>query len=149
MKTGLAAILLAMTTALPAVASGIDIHVSKTSGCGCCVEWMRHLEASGFVPTGENVTNGALAQLKIAAGITPETASCHTAMVEGYVIEGHVPAADIERLLEERPDAVGLAVPGMPFGSPGMEVGGRVDPYEVLLIRHDGSTEVFSRYPAN
>jgi len=124
------------------------IHVMKTSGCGCCVAWMDHLEANGFDATGENVPGGMLVQRKIDGGVPPAMTSCHTATVGGYVIEGHVPAADIRRLLSERPDAVGLAVPGMPFGSPGMGPESRREAYDVHLIRKDGTTELFTRYEA-
>lgn len=89
---------------------------------------------------------GQLAKLKADAGLAPDLQSCHTAKIGGYVVEGHVPASDIQRLLAEKPDAVGLTVPGMPMGSPGMEAGGEKEPYEVLLVRRDGTTEVFSRY---
>nr|WP_254813807.1 DUF411 domain-containing protein [Rhodovulum sp. ES.010] len=132
-------------TAAPSLA-GEAIHVMKTSGCGCCVAWMDHLEANGFAPTGENMHGGMLVQEKIAAGVPPTMTSCHTARVDGYVIEGHVPAADIQRLLAERPDAVGLSVPGMPFGSPGMGPETRREAYDVHLIRPDGTTEIFTSY---
>lgn len=136
----------AAVAAVPALAGATQIQVAKTSGCGCCVAWMEHLEEHGFDPRGENMFGGALVRLKMDLGIPPEMVSCHTAQVAGYVIEGHVPAADIRRLLEERPEAVGLAVPDMPLGSPGMDFGQRSEPYEVHLVRPDGSTEVFSRY---
>ncbi|WP_349357958.1 DUF411 domain-containing protein [Stappia sp.] len=126
-----------------------DVAVKKTSGCGCCVAWMEHMEENGFSVSGENVPNGALVRFKMRSGVPQEMASCHTARVGGYVIEGHVPAADVRRLLDERPDAVGLAVPGMPLGSPGMDFGDDQEAYEVHLIRRDGSTEVFSRHPGS
>jgi len=88
----------------------------------------------------------SLAALKRQAGIGDKLASCHTAKFDGYVIEGHVPGSDIKRLVAERPDAIGLTAPGMPIGSPGMEQGGEFEPYDVLLIRKDGATEVFARY---
>lgn len=133
---------------LPAVAAAQDVHVAKTSGCGCCVGWMEHMEEHGFRTVGEDMFGGALVRLKLEKGVPAGMASCHTATVDGYVIEGHVPAADVRRLLQERPDAVGLAVPDMPLGSPGMDFGNRVEPYEVHLINHDGTTEVFTSYPA-
>ena len=111
-----------------------------------CKDWVTHLEAAGFVVTvNDTGNNGARARL----GIPSRLGSCHTAEVAGYAIEGHVPASDIRRLLAERPSAVGLAVPGMPIGSPGMdgpEYGGRRDVYEVLLVGRDGRTRVFSRH---
>tara|TARA_R110000787_G_scaffold28352_8_gene77545 strand:- start:1329 stop:1787 length:459 start_codon:yes stop_codon:yes gene_type:complete len=124
------------------------VHVAKTRGCGCCVAWMDHLSEAGFAPAGENI-GGALIRLKMDRGIPVNMFSCHTATVDGYTVEGHVPAADINRLLEQRPDAIGLAVPGMPIGSPGMDFGDRTDAYDVFLVNNDGSTEVFSSYPAN
>ena len=88
----------------------------------------------------------ALAALKRQAGIGDKLASCHTAKIDGYVIEGHVPGSDIKRLIAERPDAIGLTVPGMPVGSPGMEQGAEFEPYDVLLIKKDGATEVFAKH---
>ncbi|TCP43152.1 DUF411 domain-containing protein [Rhodovulum marinum] len=143
----LAALLLAATAA-PALAEGPAIHVLKTSGCGCCVAWMDHLKAHGFAVTAENVPGGTLVQHKIDSGVPPAMTSCHTARVDGYVIEGHVPAADILRILSERPAAVGLAVPGMPFGSPGMGPESRREAYDVHLIGPAGTTEIFTRYDA-
>jgi hypothetical protein len=89
---------------------------------------------------------GALAQLKREAGIGDKLASCHTAKIDGYVIEGHVPGTDIKRLVADHPDALGLAVPGMPIGSPGMEQGAQFDSYDVLLVKKDGTTEVFASH---
>lgn len=124
------------------------IEVWKTEGCGCCLAWIRILENGGYSVRAHNVPAGRLTELKTAAGIGPGLASCHTAWVEGYVIEGHVPPAEIARLLAERPDAIGLSVPGMPLGSPGMgEPGPGSDSYDVLLVRRDGSTAVFASYP--
>lgn len=140
--------LLAATLLAGPLAAGTDVHVLKNSGCGCCVAWMEHLEENGFEATGEDVMNGILVRRKMELGVPPQMASCHTATVEGYVIEGHVPAADIRRLLQERPDAVGLSVPAMPIGSPGMEMGDRREAFDVHLIREDGTTEVFSSYAA-
>jgi hypothetical protein len=122
------------------------IEVAKTPTCGCCAAWIDHMRAAGFDVTARDVTQGALARIKAQTGLTPELASCHTAMVEGYVVEGHVPAADVRRLLDERPDALGLTVPGMPIGSPGMEMGDARDAYDVLLVRRDGGATVFSAY---
>ena len=124
------------------------VHVLKDPNCGCCEAWAEILQAEGFTVTTENSFGTLLMQHKMQAGIPREMISCHTAEVEGYVLEGHVPPADIRRLLSERPDAVGLAVPGMPFGSPGMGPEERREAYDVFLIRRDGSTEVFTRYDA-
>lgn len=126
--------------------SAQTMDVVKSESCGCCGLWLRHIEAHGFKPTARNVALGELARIKARAGLKPDLQSCHTGQIEGYVIEGHVPAQDIKRLLAEKPDAIGLTVPGMPLGSPGMESGDRREPYDVLLVRRDGSTEVFSRY---
>ena len=123
-----------------------EIMVYKTSFCGCCSLWGRHLKANGFQVKEQDVSN--LAEIKRQNGVPDALQSCHTAIVEGYVIEGHVPAADIHRLLKERPKAKGLAVPGMPMGSPGME-GAQWDKYSVLLFDADGKTTVFQEYPGD
>lgn len=142
---------LAAACAAPAVAKAApqpEIHVLKDAGCGCCSAWIEILEADGFAVRSQNVARGALMQAKIDLGIPPDLASCHTAQVSGYVIEGHVPAQDIRRLLAERPDALGLSVPGMPFGSPGMGPESRREAYDVVLILRDGTAQVFTSYPA-
>lgn len=124
--------------------AGPALTMHKDPSCGCCTAWADHLEAAGFEV--ESIDSRDMRRVKIEHGLTPELASCHTATVEGYVIEGHVPAADIQRLLEERPDVAGLAVPGMPHGSPGMETG-RVDDYAVLSWQRDGGAPtIFSEY---
>ena len=124
------------------------VEVAKTATCGCCRAWVQHMQESGFEASARNLTSGALAAYKKKSGIPPRLASCHTAKVGGYVIEGHVPAKEVQRLLRESPDAIGLSVPGMPIGSPGMEVGNRRNAYEVLLVKRDGSTSVFASYAA-
>lgn len=122
------------------------VEVWKGPACGCCKDWVRHLEANGFsVVTHDDGNSEARARL----GIPVKYGSCHTAQVGGYALEGHVPAREVHRLLRERPQAVGLAVPAMPVGSPGMdgpEYGGRKDPYDVLLVRKDGNASVFQAY---
>jgi hypothetical protein len=123
-----------------------SIEVWKSSTCQCCGAWVKHLEANGFAVKVNDTTTGALAALKREAGIGDKLASCHTAKIDGYFVEGHVPGSDIKRLVAERPDAVGLAVPGMPVGSPGMEQGDEFEPYDVLLVEKDGSTEVFASH---
>jgi hypothetical protein len=129
-----------------AQAPAIHAEVWKSPTCGCCKDWIVHMEKSGFRFTVHEVGNTAMRQrLKVPMAL----GSCHTALVGRYAIEGHVPAKDLQRLLKEKPDAIGLTVPGMPVGSPGMdgpEYGGRKDPYDVLLIAMDGSTRVFSSY---
>ncbi len=116
-------------------------------GCGCCREWVKHLQDSGIEASISYVDPNALMQHKHAAGIADEHASCHTGRIGGYVIEGHVPAKEIARLLREKPNAVGLTVPGMPYGSPGMGPPEDADPYDVLLLNKDGTTSVFASYP--
>jgi hypothetical protein len=123
-----------------------SIEVWKSPTCGCCRGWVAHMKDSGYEVTTNNVDYDILYKIKQQAGIGEEVASCHTARIGGYVIEGHVPAGDVARLLKEKPEAVGLAVPGMPAGSPGMEYGDEKEPYEVLLVKKDGSTEVFARH---
>lgn len=124
------------------------IHVLKDPNCGCCEAWVRILQAEGFEVTTETSFGTLLIRHKIDNGIPQRMISCHTGEIDGYFIEGHVPPADIRRLLAERPDAVGLAVPGMPYGSPGMGPEDRREAYDVFLIRRDGSTEVFASYEA-
>ncbi|MHC9084437.1 DUF411 domain-containing protein [Luteimonas sp. RIT-PG2_3] len=120
--------------------------VSKHPSCGCCGVWIEHMQAAGFKVAVNDVED--LGPIKQAAGVPYAMGSCHTAQVDGYFIEGHVPASDVLRLLAERPDAKGLTVPGMPMGSPGMEhPDGIVQPYTVTLVRKDGSTQAFSQYP--
>ena len=121
-----------------------DMTVTKSPWCGCCSAWIEHMRQAGFEVTVHDEED--LTAIKEKMGVAPKLQSCHTGEVEGYVIEGHVPAADVLRLLAERPKARGLTVPGMPAGSPGMEMGDRRDAYDVLLIREDGSTEIFSKY---
>jgi hypothetical protein len=122
------------------------IHVAKDPGCGCCNDWIGHVRDAGFPVSFEEMAPGPLADLKASLGLQPGQVSCHTAQVDSYVIEGHVPAADVKRLLAERPDAIGLAVPGMPWGSPGMGPESEREPYDVLLIARDGSASVFAHY---
>lgn len=129
-------------------ASDLHMQVNKDPNCGCCTEWIEIMQQSGFQTEVRDMPNSELYRLKAASGIQDQHASCHTAMIDGYVIEGHVPAADIKRLLDERPDAIGLAVPGMPFGSPGMGPEDQREAYDVVLIGKDGQTQSFSHYPA-
>ena len=129
-----------------AAAEGLSIEVWKSPPCGCCNDWITHLEANGFLVTSYD--EGATDAM-IRLGMPFEYGSCNTASIDGYAIEGHVPAREIHRLLEERPDAIGLSVPAMPRGSPGMdgpEYDGVEDPYDVLLIDRDGEATVFQSY---
>jgi hypothetical protein len=147
MRSLVAATLAALALTPAAHAAGEPITVLKTSGCGCCLSWIKRIEEAGYRVAAKNVAMGDLMQTKLNAGLKVEHSSCHTGQVAGYIVEGHVPVREIRRLLEERPDAFGLAVPGMPLGSLGMEAGGEAEPYEVLLVRKDGESEVFARYP--
>jgi hypothetical protein len=119
------------------------IEVYKSASCGCCEEWVKHLRANGFQVNAHNVANPS--DMREKMGMPGRLGSCHTAVVGGYAIEGHVPAAEIRRLLAAKPEAKGLAVPAMPPGSPGMEGPARM-PYDVLLVRKDGTTMVYKHY---
>mgnify|MGYP001312247431 CR=1 FL=1 len=139
------------TVTKPASATGLSaerplLTVHKHPSCGCCGVWVEHMKRAGFNVVEKNVEG--MAAVKASAGVPTSMGSCHTAQVGGYFVEGHVPAADIRRLLRERPDARGIVVPGMPIGSPGMEhPQGIVQPYMVSLILKDGSVRKFNRYP--
>jgi len=124
-----------------------NIHVIKNPQCGCCNAWIEILEGDGFNVTTEDRSNSELAAFKIESGIPKDMMSCHTAKIGGYFIEGHVPASDITRLIEERPDALGLAVPAMPYGSPGMGPEDQREAYDVFIIMANGTAEVFQHYP--
>ncbi len=140
--------------ALPAMAAApakIAMEVWKDPNCGCCKDWIALMEQAGFAVKVHDVGNSAV---RAKLGLSGRLGSCHTALVGGYLVEGHVPAADVHKLLKQKPKALGIAVPGMPIGSPGMdgpEYGGRKDPYDVLLVtqslmRSDVSTSVFTSY---
>ncbi|MES2759297.1 MAG: DUF411 domain-containing protein [Pseudomonadota bacterium] len=138
-------VLLAGALGIPALASAAApvIDVYKSATCGCCEEWIKHLRSAGLKVKAHNVEDTSVHRMK--AGIPEQLGSCHTGIVRGYALEGHVPASDIKRLLKEKPKAKGLAVPGMPLGSPGME-GARKDAYDVLLVKANGSTSVYKHY---
>jgi len=143
------------TLALAAIAAGwlwpgsgntgerIKVVMYQNPACGCCGRWAKHMERNGF--DVEIHKSAELNRIKEREGITAATAACHTAFVDGYVVEGHVPARDVKRLLRERPQVHGITVPGMPMGSPGME-GSYRDSYEVLTFDANGDTTVFSSY---
>ncbi|MEG0202250.1 MAG: DUF411 domain-containing protein [Comamonas sp.] len=144
----------ASTIALPALASKTaktPMEVWKDPNCGCCKDWVAIMEKSGFAVTVHDTGNNAV---RAKLGLPSNLGSCHTALVGGYLIEGHVPAADVHKLLKEKPKALGITVPGMPVGSPGMdgpEYGGRKDPFDVLLVSKNlmgsgVSTSVFTSY---
>lgn len=132
--------------ALPGAAFGgsTTIKVFRSPTCGCCAKWVTHLQEHGFSTEVEEVAD--VAPIKARYGVPGALASCHTGIVEGYVLEGHVPAEDIQRLLKERPSVVGLAVPGMPVGSPGMEMGGRKDPFQVMAFDEAGKSWAFASH---
>ena len=125
---------------------GGKMVVAKSPTCGCCTAWVEHMQAAGFEVEVQNVTQEALNDLKTRIGLAPEQTSCHTAVVGGYFVEGHVPAEDVKRMLAEAPAIRGLTVPGMPVGSPGMEMGNQRDPYDVLAIHADGRVRVFAEH---
>ena len=142
----LASVLVLALPCAHAASHGTSIEVWKDPNCGCCKDWVVHLEKAGFtVKVNQNGNDVVRERL----GMPRRLGSCHTALVGGYVIEGHVPANDIKRLLKENPAAIGLSVPGMPVGSPGMDGSvykGRKDPYDVLLVSKDGTSRVYQAY---
>ena len=133
----------APSTPRAADAAPVGIEVWKSPSCGCCTQWVEHLRAEGFAVTVHDSGNTAM---RARLGMPERLGSCHTGRVAGYAVEGHVPAREIRRLLAERPKAVGLAVPGMPSGSPGLEQGGHRDPFDVLLVSADGAARVYQPY---
>src|SRR5688572_6736987 len=136
----------AASLSFPTVAKPLpQVEVYKNPDCGCCGAWVDHLKAAGFpVKVHDTPDTG---DIRKRQGIPDEFGSCHTGVVAGYALEGHVPAEDVKRLLAQKRPAAGLSVPGMPVGSPGMEVGSRKDPFQVLLIDKAGRSSVFATYP--
>ncbi len=134
--------------AMASAGSGPTIHVVKGTGCECCNAGVSYLKEQGFSVSDEERYGTLLIRFKMDLGLPAEVFSCHTGVVEGYALEGHVPAVDIRRLLDERPDAIGLAVPGMPYGSPGMGPETEREAHDVLLIARDGTASIFTHYPA-
>ena len=128
------------TTALP------KVTVYKTSTCGCCKLWVDHMRTNGFDVQAMDVSPADVRGISKAAGLKDQDTSCHTAKVGAYTIEGHVPAADIKRLLKEKPAIAGIAVPGMPMGSPGMEQGSMKEPYDVIAFKKDGTSTVYAKH---
>lgn len=124
-----------------------DIHVVKNAECGCCNSWTKIISEKGFKVSTTNLSRELLTEFKIKNGIPENMLSCHTANIMGYFIEGHVPARDIKRLITERPNALGLAVPGMPYGSPGMGPKAEREAYDVFIITRDGIPKIFQHYP--
>ena len=134
-----------LSRASGAMAKPVAITVYKDPSCGCCTKWVEHLRTSGFAPIVHDRPD--MDALKDSLGVPAALRSCHTAVAGRYVIEGHVPAADLKKLLAATPaNVVGIAVPGMPVGSPGMEMGTRADRYEVIAFGAKGATSVFARH---
>jgi len=128
-----------------AAASKPTAVVYKTSSCGCCRMWVEHLKASGFTVEAKDVSADEVRAVSKAAGLKDDDTSCHTAKIGGYIVEGHVPASDIQRLLKEKPAIAGIAAPGMPQGSPGMEQGSK-EPFDVVAFTKDGKTRLYSKH---
>ena len=146
LMTGLggASVIALTVRAMPAVAASLPpVTVYKSPTCGCCAKWAAHMRANGFQVTA--IDRDDLDAIKQARGVPADLQSCHTAIVGGYTIEGHVPASDVMALLSTKPVAFGLAVPGMPVGSPGMEMGDRKDPYAVMIFGDKGRA-LFARH---
>ncbi len=149
-KTFLIGAILALAVGVSAAVASANLPVSsagsmtvyKTATCGCCSKWIDHLRANGFTVDAKDVTEAALVSMKRDVGVPSALESCHTAIVDGYVVEGHVPADVIQEFLDEHPKAVGLAVPGMPLGSPGMESDVK-QPYNVLVFDASGASKVY------
>lgn len=141
MRRLLLALLLGAWTASPVAAETIDVQVYKSPSCGCCTKWIEHMERNGFTVHATDVND--VTPIKLENGVPQRLHACHTAIVGGYVIEGHVPAEVVRRLLEERPQVAGVAVPGMPTGSPGME-GPHPERYDVLSFGGAGGVSVYS-----
>ena len=136
--------LLALPPLLDAAAPDTPITVYKTPTCGCCKAWVAHLEKSGFKPTTHDLND--LSETKDTLGVPDALRSCHTAVIGRYVVEGHVPADLIKKLVADKPaNVLGLAVPGMPAGSPGMEVPGRKDAYDVFAFTRDGKRTIYAK----
>ncbi len=141
---GVGALALSPLVAAAQARKPLTIDVYKTATCGCCEDWVKHLRDNGFTVATHDVEDTGVYRKKF--GIPERFGSCHTGVIDGYGIEGHVPAADIRKLVATKPRAAGLAVPGMPAGSPGMEYGSRKDPFDVLLVKPDGAASVFTSH---
>ena len=144
-RTG-TALFIASLLVQTAPAAPPQITVYKTSTCGCCAKWVDHMRANGFTAEVHDVPSTAPYRQKF--GVPERLMSCHTAVVSGYAVEGHVPAADVQRLLKSKRKVKGIAVPGMPIGSPGMEQGSRQDAYAVLAFDEQGRISEFTKYPS-
>ena len=153
-KTTLAAALAALAlgvvtyaqTKPAATGAATKVTVYKTSSCGCCRLWVDHLKQNGFDVQAMDVSAADVRAVSKAAGLKDEDSSCHTAKIGNYTVEGHVPADDIKRMLKEKPAIAGLAAPGMPMGSPGMEQGNAKEPYDVIAFKKDGTSTVYAKH---
>lgn len=147
-RAGIQAMALAalLGTAVAQAAEALTIDVHRDANCGCCKQWVAHLQDNGFTVIDHVETN--MSAVKQRLGVPPRLASCHTAVIDGKFVEGHVPAGQIIEL-SQHPDLVGIAVPGMPAGSPGMEVGGKQQAYQVIGLTQAGSERVLAEYPAH
>lgn len=145
-KTLLAAGLLAGSMSVQAEEAVADkeMTVYRSPTCGCCGKWIEHVKQNHFVV--KDIVSDDMQAIKKKLGVPEQLASCHTAVVDGYVIEGHVPATDIEKLLQTKPKVTGISAPGMPMGSPGMEMGGRQDDYDVVSFDKTGNVQVFAEH---
>jgi hypothetical protein len=130
----------------PAAGALPKVTVYKTSTCGCCRLWVDHMKANGFDVQAMDVSAADVRAISKAAGLKDEGTSCHTAKIGAYTVEGHVPAGDIKRMLAEKPAIAGIAAPGMPLGSPGMEQGNAKDPYDVIAFKKDGTSTVYAKH---
>lgn len=128
----------------PALPAPKDMTVYRSPTCGCCEKWIAHMKKQGFII--KDVPSDDMESVKQRLGISAPLQSCHTAVVDGYVVEGHVPAGDVKKLLKTKPPAAGLAAPGMPVGSPGMEIGGTRGNFSILLFDKKGNTDTFNKY---
>lgn len=149
LKSLLSALMLVsgMATAAEDVAADKEMTVYRSPTCGCCGKWIAHVKQNHFAI--KDIVSDDMQAIKQKFGVPEKLASCHTAIVDGYVVEGHVPAADIEKLLQTKPDVVGISAPGMPMGSPGMEMGGKQDDYAVVSFDKAGNVQVFSEHKAS
>lgn len=145
-KTLLSAVLLATSLAGQAeeAVSDKEITVYRSPTCGCCGKWIDHVKQNRFIV--KDIVSNDMQAIKQKYGVPANLASCHTAVVDGYIVEGHVPATDIEKLLETKPDVVGISAPGMPMGSPGMEMGSRADDFDVMSFDKAGNVKVFAEH---
>jgi hypothetical protein len=144
LRSVLAASLLGLANLAPAFATGDEVVMYKDPNCGCCGKWAEHMREHGFKV--KEVATREMGVVKREAGVPQALGSCHTAKVGGYVVEGHVPAADVRRMLADKPAIAGLSAPGMPLGSPGMEGPYPADRYEVLSFDTEGNTAVFASH---